>query len=224
MKKTLLVILIVILGIIGFNWYQSTQTLKTANASEWDLKLVNVNHRLDSNFVPNLTTVDNGQQLDSRVVSSYEKMTTAAKSAGATLVAGSGYRSYAQQEQVLNRNIESREAKGMSATAARSDALKTVNQPGASEHQTGLAMDFLTPSEQKAGSDVTQSFAKTKQGKWLAANSWKYGWILRYPENEKNSTHISYESWHFRYVGKRNASYIYHHHLTLEQYIAKISN
>lgn len=187
--------------------------------------LVNVNHRLSSSFVPNLTSVDNNQRLDSRVISSYDKLTAAAKAAGAELVGGSGYRSYEQQVSVLNRNISQLESsKGLSYAKAKQTALKTVNKPGASEHQTGLAMDFLTPSEIQAGSDVTQAFAKTKQGKWLAKNSWKYGWILRYPKDGKKYTHISYESWHYRYVGKKAAKYIYHHHLTLEQYVKKIKN
>lgn len=219
MKKLLVVISSIVLAITGTFWLTATGTVHAA--SNWKLKVVNVNHHLSATYVPDLKTVDNNQQLDTRVIKSYEQLTAAAKKAGATLVAGSGYRSYEHQKEVLARNIQQREAKGMTYAQAKKDALKTVNSPGSSEHQTGLAMDFLTPSEAQAGSDVTQAFAKTKQGKWLAKNSWKYGWILRYPKGKKSSTHISYESWHFRYVGKRAASYIYHHHLTLEQYIAQ---
>lgn len=219
MKKILIICCGVIACLAGIMWYSTNGQEITVSAASWKLKLANVNHHLTKNDVPNLTTVDNNQQLDSRVVKSYYKMTAAAKKAGATVVGGSGYRSYEHQEGVLNRNIEQREAKGMTYRQAKKDALKTVNSPGSSEHQTGLAMDFLTPDDASSGSDVTQAFAKTKQGKWLAQNSWKYGWILRYPKHGKQTTHIDYESWHFRYVGKQAARYIYHHHLTLEQYV-----
>lgn len=201
----------------------TAQVPSSAKKSDWNLKVVNIKHQVNAKFVPTLTTVDNSQQLDSRVVASYNKMKAAAAKAGAKLVAGSGYRSYEHQEGVMTRNVQEREAKGMSAAAAKKDALKTINPAGSSEHQTGLAMDFVTPAENAAGSDVTQAFAKTAQGKWLKKNSWKYGWVLRYPKNGKSSTYIDYESWHFRYVGKANAKYMHQHHLTLEQYVAKLS-
>lgn len=218
MKKWIVIVGSLILGLGSWCWLGNNH--QVAAASQWYLKVVNVNHHLSATDTPKLTTVDNNQQLDARVVKSYYKMTAAAKKAGATLVAGSGYRSYEHQKEVLARNIQERENQGMSYKQAKKNALKTVNAPGSSEHQTGLAMDFLTPGEAQSNSDVTQKFAKTAQGKWLAKNSWKYGWILRYPKHEKHATHIDYESWHFRYVGKKAASYIYHHHITLEQYVA----
>lgn len=201
---------------------KTSQLPRSARQSDWNLKIVNVKHTVSARFTPTLSTVDNSQQLDSRVVTSYNELRAAAKKAGATLVGGSGYRSYEHQESVVNRNIAENEAKGMSAAAAKKETLKTVNPAGSSEHQTGLAMDFVTPSENAAGSDVTQEFATTVQGKWLKQNSWKYGWILRYPKNGKSSTYIDYESWHFRYVGKANAKYMHEHNLTLEQYVAKL--
>ncbi len=200
----------------------AAQVPQSARQSDWNLKVVNVKHTVNSNFKPTLSTVDNGQQLDSRVVTSYNELRNAATKAGVPLVGGSGYRSYEHQVSVVNRNIAEYEAKGMTATAAKKETLKTVNPAGSSEHQTGLAMDFVTPSENAAGSDVTQAFAKTNQGKWLKQNSWKYGWILRYPKNGTSTTYIDYESWHFRYVGKTNAKYMHEHNLTLEEYVAKL--
>lgn len=201
---------------------KDSQLPKNARQSDWNLKVVNVKQTISASFKPTLSTVDNSQQVDSRVVTSYNELRAGAAKAGATLVGGSGYRSYEHQESVIARNVAEYEAKGMSATAAKKETLKTVNPAGSSEHQSGLAMDFVTPSENAAGSDVTQAFAKTNQGKWLKQNSWKYGWILRYPKNGKSSTYIDYESWHFRYVGKANAKYMHQHNLTLEQYVAKL--
>lgn len=201
---------------------KKSQLPPTARQSDWNLKIVNIKHTVSSNYIPTLSTVDNSQQLDARVVSSYNKLKKAAAAAGVPLVGGSGYRSYEQQVAVVNRNNAENEAKGMSAAAAKKETLKTVNPAGSSEHQTGLAMDFVTPNENAAGSDVTQAFAKTTQGKWLKQNSWKYGWVLRYPKNKQGSTYIDYESWHFRYVGKANAKYMHKHDLTLEQYVAKL--
>ena len=68
------------------------------------------------------------------------------------------------------------------------------------------------------GCELTKAFAQTAEGQWLAANSYKYGFIIRYPENKQDITGYTYEPWHVRYVGKRLAKYLYRHQLTLEEY------
>jgi len=85
-----------------------------------------------------------------------------------------------------------------------------VALPGHSEHQTGLAVDISYN-----GINIENS----KQGKWLMANAYKYGFILRYPKNKTHITGFPYEPWHYRYVGQPHAEYIHDNGLCLEEYI-----
>jgi len=118
------------------------------------------------------------------------KMKAAMKLAGAgTLILNSGYRSYNTQVGVHSHQVARLGLKAGEALAAR---------PGYSEHQTGLAGDFSALGQ---GCTIQVCFATTKAGKWLAANAWQYGFILRYPNGQTAVTGYQFEPWHFRYVG-----------------------
>ena len=93
-----------------------------------------------------------------------------------------------------------------------------VQPPGHSEHHTGLAADILAPGV------GMMEMANTPEGQWLAANSYRYGLILRYPEGATEITGIAFEPWHFRYVGRAHAYYMKRNNLVLEEYIARIHN
>ena len=110
-------------------------------------------------------------------------MLNAASTAGAPLTPGSGYRSYAVQKTVYDSYV----AKDGQALADTYSA-----RPGYSEHQTGLTMDFIP---------IEDSFAGTKQDKWLQANAHKYGFVLRYPADKTSTTGYMYEPWHYRFIG-----------------------
>ena len=84
--------------------------------------------------------------------------------------------------------------------------------PGASEHQTGLCFDVTAMNS-------GDGFENTEQYKWLRANAHKFGFIQRYPANKSHITGISYEPWHYRYVGVDAAEYIYRNNITLEEYL-----
>jgi len=88
-------------------------------------------------------------------------------------------------------------------------------RPGFSEHQTGLVIDVDN------GKTDFNNFENTKEFEWMINNSYKYGFILRYPYGKENITGYSYESWHYRYVGKDIAEYIFHNDLTLDEYYAR---
>ena len=87
-----------------------------------------------------------------------------------------------------------------------------VQKPGCSEHQTGLGVDLAAP-----GKDLEGSI----QAKWLYAHSYEYGFIVRYPTGKENITGISFEPWHFRYVGVEIAKYIHDEGITLEEYVER---
>ncbi|MDO4483163.1 MAG: M15 family metallopeptidase [Clostridia bacterium] len=116
------------------------------------------------------------------------------KEIGITLTSVSGYRSYSTQTNIYKKKL--------SKVKTKEKADEYVARPGASEHQLALAMD-VGQKDSKAG--LTGSFGKTKGGKWLAKNCYRFGFILRYQEGWEDITGYEYEPWHVRYVGKENA-------------------
>ncbi len=139
-----------------------------------------------------------------------EKMFADAKSQQVYLTAISGYRSYDYQEMLLEREKKQ---------FGEEKAVMAVAPPGQSEHQSGLAMDISSKSNDF---QVDIPFGETKEGKWLHENAHKYGFILRYPEDKVDITQYQYEPWHFRYVGKDVAKVIYENDWTLEEYFENV--
>ena len=92
--------------------------------------------------------------------------------------------------------------------------MKCSAKPGHSEHQTGLAVDIM------GSNNDYNLFAESKEFEWMKNNAYKYGFILRYPEHKENITGFKYEPWHYRYVGKDVAKYIYENKLSLEEYFS----
>ena len=103
----------------------------------------------------------------------------------------------------------------MGEEEARKDALMTVAPAHYSEHETGLAVDIVSVANQRL--DETQE--DTAANRWLRENCADYGFILRYPRGKEDVTGFSYESWHFRYVGKAAAKEIMQRGITLEEYL-----
>ena len=170
--------------------------------------IVNKYNKLDSSYEPNnlvkLDKCSDGEQyLASDAKEAYDKLCTAATKEGLKLGVTSAYRSYNSQQEVY-------------ATYLKSNGQDYVNQyvatPGYSEHQTGLALDVK--------STVSSPFKSTKEYKWMLNNAYKYGYILRYPEDKEEYTGYNPEAWHFRYVGEEAAKYVYENDITYEEYYA----
>ncbi len=123
-----------------------------------------------------------------------------------------GWRSVGYQQQLLDDKIAEYKAEGFSSTNARSAALKTVAEPGTSEHHTGLAFDITVPGV---------SFKGTEQSDWISEHCWEYGFILRYAEDKEDITGFVAEAWHFRYVGTEHSLIMRDENLCLEEYIEK---
>ena len=134
-----------------------------------------------------------------------ENMFEAAKKEGLELTAVSGYRSYKRQKSLHDTYVR-RQGK------AEADSVSAI--PGTSEHQTGLAMDI---SSKSAKFQLEPIFGETNEGKWVAKHAHEFGFVIRYLEDKTETTEYSYEPWHLRYVGNPYATYIYKHHLTLEE-------
>lgn len=157
-------------------------------------------------------THDDKRKLRKVAASALEKMFHAAEKKGIILYGVSGYRSYERQRNIYNRNVALHGKKATDALSAK---------PGSSEHQTGLTIDVSASS---VNCLLTERLATTKEGRWLAKNAHKYGFIIRYPKGKSKITGYSYEPWHIRYVGITVATYLYKNSLTLEEYYGISSN
>ena len=186
---------------IDYKFYTNMKSTKT---SEGYLMLVNKFNTVGSSYVPKLKGVTGGGSLEPTAAAAFEKMVADAKKEGINLWNVSGYRSYGTQQSLYN-SYKARDGQ------AKADTYSA--RPGSSEHQTGLATDICTASS-------SAHFENTPKYKWLINNSYKYGFILRYPEGKMYITGYKFEPWHYRYVGVEAATYIHNNNITFEEYHA----
>lgn len=176
--------------------------------------IVNGDYALPEGYKPTLAEAvkGSGYYLDYRVAPYYQQMYDAAKADGITLTPVSGYRSYERQERNFENEISENMETGLDRKEATIKAATVIMVPGSSEHNAGLAMDICSLSE---------SFENTKEFEWLSENAADYGFILRYPKDERsrNITKVIYEPWHYRYVGVEAAKEIKAKGITLEEYL-----
>ena len=184
--------------------------------------LVNKEHILDKDYVPlEMYVVDENENnfhqfkdaslkpmLRSDIKEYVDKLINDAQGLGLPIIVDSGYRSYNYQQVVLDALIKE---KG-------DEAFKLVALPGASEHQTGLAIDFAYYENGIYNDDVKEN---DKEAIWLKNNAWKYGFILRYPRGSEYITGYMFEDWHFRYLGIELATKVFNSGLTYDEYIAR---
>ena len=164
------------------------------------LMLVNKEHPLPDGFSPELAEYrDTGVMMNACMTEAYATLSAAVtEKTGERLLVSSDYRTYEQQKEEYDA----------------SPTLATV--PGASEHQTGLALDVYVPYYASYG------FLKSEAGRFVDSECRKYGFIIRYPVYGEAETGIAFEPWHIRYVGEPHANIIYNNRLTLEEYISSL--
>lgn len=171
-----------------------------------DLVLVNKYNLLDSDYEPeNLVPVENNYgvgYLKENAYQAYKKMQDEAEKQGYSFYITSPYRSYNTQTKLYNYYLTIDSQEEVDIYSAR---------PGSSEHQLGLAVDIL-----KSGYDF-DDFYRSPEAEWLKENAYKYGYILRYPEEKTDITGYKFEPWHFRYVGEI-AEDVYMSGLTYDEY------
>lgn len=193
---------------IGLDYPFYTNTKETSFLNT-DYILVNKYYYLKSNYIPNtLEKISSECSLNTRMLEknakeAFEKLCMDAKADNLTIRAMSSYRSYEYQN-TLYKNY------------AQKDGVETADtysaRPGFSEHQTGLVVDVDN------GKDLYTDFEKTKEFTWMEKNAHHYGFILRYPKDKENVTGYSYESWHYRYVGKEIAEDMKKKNITFDEY------
>ena len=202
-------------------------SLPNIDINSWEYMLVNTASTLDASYEPpeivylNMTADDrnkptaydgNRLPVDSRIADALLDMAEGCKAAGLPVFLSSSYRSYSEQDALLQRKI----GQGYDYDTA----ITIVAAPGTSEHQTGLCCDITDRYRELKDS----SLEETDTYKWLAAHCTDYGFIVRYPANKSGGadsvTGVIYEPWHFRYVGVEVAKYITENDLSLEEFVA----
>ncbi|MBQ6947564.1 MAG: S-layer homology domain-containing protein [Clostridia bacterium] len=201
-------------------------TLKSQMAQKYMI-LVNRENKVASDYVPTdlVTYGSTGLKLEKVCAEALRQMIDAcyASVKGEKLWLYSGYRSYQTQYNKYYGKINQYVSKGYSYQRAQELTDQYYAPPGGSEHHTGLAADICTPGIVNSYGQLHESFANTKQGKWLKENCYKYGFILRYEQGKENITGYNYEPWHFRYVGVEHAKKIFEAKLTYEEYYQKLN-
>ena len=183
------------------------------------LTLVNPWHKLPEDWETELQLVnddgDEWQYIDTRCADALLQMLADCAEAGNDPYICSGYRTMEKQQYLFNNKIARLVAAGTDPKDAPEIAAQSVAIPGTSEHQLGLAADIIDLNYPY----LDEGQEQTPTQKWLMENSWKYGFILRYPNGSSDITGIIYEPWHYRYVGLDAAKEIYDLGVTLEEYL-----
>ena len=182
---------------------------------DWGYLLVNELHPLQQGYEPQLAGTRNGQRVDRRIKTDLEKMIDDARKEGMRLMICSSYRDYQKQDVLMDESIEKFVKRGLDYRDAFFKTKEQIALTGASEHHTGLAVDIVGTRHQSLDS----AQANTKEAKWLAEHAHEYGFILRYPKDKEEITMISFESWHYRYVGKEAAAFMKDNNLCLEEFV-----
>lgn len=182
----------------GFAEYAIEELISDGRVSfDQSLMLVNTTYTLPEDFVPDVVEYKDTTAYMSRpMIDAYAGLSDAVQDkTGNKLYVSSDLRGREEQEELYNQDPE------------------TATKPGASEHQSGLALDVYVPYYAGDG------FLKSPSGRYVNSHAHEYGFIIRYPAYGEKTTGIRYEPWHIRYVGAPHAKVIYNNHITLEEYI-----
>lgn len=181
------------------------------------LFLINNENPLPLCYNVDITEIYGGYYIDSFVAYYAKKMLCTSKKCGINLKIESAYRSNKYQQMLIDIDVKTYMNQGYSLEDALAKTLQSIALPGRSEHNTGLALDILSDDYDT----LDTGFENTTAFSWLDINAHKFGFILRYPKDKTSITKISYEPWHYRFVGLCHAKRIKKSGLTLEEYIKK---
>ena len=185
---------------------------KETDVSKNELMLLNKYNYLTASYNPddlevftNIYAYGENQSLRKDAYDAFIEMWNSANKDGYKLIVNSSYRSYDEQKKIYD---------DYSSWYGEEDADKKAARAGYSEHQTGLAVDIQSYCSQN------KDFEECEEFTWLTNNAYKYGFILRYPKDKEYLTGYKYESWHYRYVGKKVSKYIHDNNITFDEYYA----
>lgn len=193
-------------------------------ASGANITVVNPWNPVPDDFAADLVSLSTdygveGSQVDRTCLNALITMIDDCNAAAGRAYVLSAYRSYAHQERNFQRKVTEFLNQGYTQADAEREAATVVARPGTSEHQLGLAVDIVDTSLWALEEEQENLPAQI----WLMNNSWRYGFILRYPKDKIDITGVIYEPWHYRYVGTELARELFEAGLTVEEYMAGLS-
>lgn len=177
--------------------------------------LVNPDHLMPDDYSPTVVSVGGNYKLESKAAAAWQDMQAAASRDGVSLWIISAYRTLERQTELYQEKVEEYKNLGYNKGDAKIEAGKWVAVPGTSEHCLGYAADLCS---------LEENFENSDQFAWLQKHCAEYGFILRYPKDKVDITKISYEPWHYRYVGSNHAQIIMSQGLCLEEYLEQYSS
>ncbi len=209
------IILVGVVFLLGFQILSSlhNEPVIQPEQPQENVILVNSTHALPQDYQVDLVDLYNGEQVSKEMYPELQQMFDEMRMEGYAVSVRSGYRSYQTQQEIMDNQIAEYVQQGYDEQTAAEMAKQWVSVPGYSEHQTGLCIDIDSAS--RGIEEDYQVYA------WLARHAVDYGFILRYPEGKQDITGISYEPWHYRYVGKSLAKKITERGITLEEYLGQ---
>ncbi len=172
--------------------------------------LVNPDHLMPDDYSPTVVSVGGNYKLESKAAAAWQDMQAAASRDGVSLWIISAYRTLERQTELYQEKVEEYKNLGYNEGDAKIETGKWVAVPGTSEHCLGYAADLCS---------LEENFENSDQFAWLQKHCAEYGFILRYPKDKVDITKISYEPWHYRYVGSNHAQVIMSQGLCLEEYL-----
>lgn len=184
--------------------------------------LVNHTNKMPENYT--FETAECGSKtavnktLQTVACNAFLELQKAAAAENVTVWMQSGYRSVSYQTNLYEKKTNYYKQQGYDDVKAKEMAAAIVNPPGYSEHNCGLAADLNSPEH----TGLDEGFENTAAFRWLCQHAGEYGFILRYPKGAEEKTEITYEPWHWRYVGVENAAKINASGLCFEDYIAAL--
>lgn len=184
------------------------------------LLLVNKENSIDKDYKPDdLVKIkyfvtdrsETTRYMRAEAADAFHQMVDKAAADGIELKMTTAYRSYDFQKILFDSYVEKEGEEAANQYSAK---------PGQSEHQTGLSVDVSSPS---VDYQLSNDYDKTEEGKWLADNAHRFGFIIRFPKGKEEITGYQYEPWHIRYVGLAAAKEIYEQNLTLEEFLEEMN-
>lgn len=209
-----------------FNWgssvdisYADGSSGSASSSGQEDELLILVNpwNPVPEGYEVELHTLSDGTQVAEVCMDDLRRLLEDCRAAGGELYICSAYRTWEYQAMLFENKVARLMGEGLDEASAREQAATVVALPGTSEHELGLALDIIDANYLQL--DEGQEATFTQQ--WLMENSWRYGFILRYPEGKSEVTGIIYEPWHYRYVGAEHAKEIYESGLCFEEWLER---
>jgi D-alanyl-D-alanine carboxypeptidase len=188
-----------------------------ARYGSWQRTLLDTTFALPSDYAPtDLVPVSEagssaGELVRSFVVPDLEALLRASQRAGNPVDVLIGYRSFARQQALFREHVRQ---------VGYQQALAKTARPGHSEHQLGTTIDFRT----KGQVDVPEDWESQPAGAWMAANAWKFGFVMSYPRDKEDLTCYAYEPWHYRYFGRPLAARIHASGLTPREFLWRLDS